>query len=614
MVELLGCKHRFHEKCARQQCQRTGVRMVADLKCPTCYTLRLACNGDERPTGDADESRQYDYTLLMSKLNAEYSEYRAGFTWTTQPWQKTEDMIRIEWMTEHYERIKEEFEREQRSASAESAASPTKIRKELLYSPVTPTTTATSQGSRSDKRPRRSPRQSPLSPVTPGPGSPAASLPEEMPPPPEKMPLDPLDPLDHLDSLDPLDPLDPLAHLDLRCSFRLKGRGLHQNMQKTMRTQTHAMPQCNRCITVHGSEMAQAMIEGKKPIEVRKTRLKSGWYNLHVGKKPLNARCQTAMNETFPDAQRYAGQFSCIIGQICIGRAMKTDTLQHPWALREFGQWCLEIVGSVSFQEPMTDVRGGQSVWYVKDTTLKAVTEAAATGEHRTFPDAFPGQEDQRLKSQQRVHTPWAKKRCRKQRSDAGKIRSRAGITIVQARVNRRLKPTDPLDKRARGRKRKRKPQSLPANAPVQEDTKVPKAASRGVEHATIGQRLLVGRTVARLRHLMGMRLLHKPTEFTDGDELAPRGGLFAKLKGEHVFILGVFPLRGVQQADIAPLHKMARTHAMPRFGRRDTNTGLVESNIPSKDLGVLVQAYMRSKQYPGNRKQNSGLRIGVRC
>lgn len=207
-------------------------------------------------------------------------------------------------------------------------------------------------------------------------------------------------------------------------------------------------------------------------------------------------------------------------------------------------------------------------MWYLTDTTLKAVTEAAAKGEHRTFPDAFPGQADQRLKSQQRVHTPWAKKRCRKQRSDAGKIRSRAGITIVQTRVNRRLKPTDPLDKRARGRKRKRKPQSLPANAPAQEDPEVTRPTTRQPEQATIGQRLVVGRTVARLRHLMGMHFLHKPTEFTEGGELAPRGGLFAKLRGEHVWILGLFSLRGVQQADIAPLHKMAKTHAMPGFGR----------------------------------------------
>ena len=179
MVELLRCKHRFHEKCVLQQCKSTGIDFMADLKCPTCHKLRLECNGDERPTGDTDESRQYEYTLLQSKLDAEYSKYRAGFTRITQQ-QKPEWLVRTEWTMENYKRIKEELESEQRSASAGSAKE--------LFSPVTPTTTATSQRSRSNERPRRTPRQSPFSPITTGPGSPAASLPEEMPPPPEEMP------------------------------------------------------------------------------------------------------------------------------------------------------------------------------------------------------------------------------------------------------------------------------------------------------------------------------------------------------------------------------------------------------------------------------------------
>jgi len=127
---------------------------------------------------------------------------------------------------------------------------------------------------------------------------------------------------------------------------------------------------------------------------------------------------------------------------------------------------------------------------------------------------------------------------------------------------------TEPAGKRPRLRSPgRRMPRAPPTTAPEQADLdQTGEGGLRPVQSDTeppspVDDEAEPRQTGADRRSVSGSAQTH-------GDELAPRGGLFAKLRGEHVWILGLFSLRGVQQADIAPLHKMAKTHAMPGFGR----------------------------------------------
>ena len=58
-----------------------------------------------------------------------------------------------------------------------------------------------------------------------------------------------------------------------------------------------------RSFTVHGAGLALAMVRGSKRLETRRHNWwPLGWYNLHVGKKPMDDDCRRALLHSWSDA------------------------------------------------------------------------------------------------------------------------------------------------------------------------------------------------------------------------------------------------------------------------------------------------------------------------
>ena len=70
----------------------------------------------------------------------------------------------------------------------------------------------------------------------------------------------------------------------------------------------------------------------------------------------------------------------------------RSDTMQHPWCLPQFGEFCYSFVETKEFQTPISAVRGQTGRWRVSGPDLVRKLQAAELGsELRTMPDVLEG-------------------------------------------------------------------------------------------------------------------------------------------------------------------------------------------------------------------------------
>ena len=125
----------------------------------------------------------------------------------------------------------------------------------------------------------------------------------------------------------------------------------------------------HRCITVHGPQMALAMVRGIKRVETRKRPLRLGWYSLHIGLKNLEAflpEGPSLIERTWPDAPAASTlKKGCIIGRVYFDKVVSCEaaaTAGHMWALCSSGSFSMVISKAQEFPAPILNVKGKQNV------------------------------------------------------------------------------------------------------------------------------------------------------------------------------------------------------------------------------------------------------------
>ena len=204
-------------------------------------------------------------------------------------------------------------------------------------------------------------------------------------------------------------------------------------------------------------------------------------------------------------------------------------------------------------EEPVLGIAGRPGSWAVDDLVAQgALAVARARAVHHSFPDPLPANVSSQPTGAEALpprvcRKPWAKRLPRKQRIDAG-TRKAALPVVLPIGFAARL----PLDGNAcHSSKRARIEHARPLKAPASEvEDPATDPANRGVAmSARKVARLAAGRTLPRLMELMDFHFFHKPVR--SPALLVPRGGLFGALRGQPVFIVGVFTRYRVLQADV---------------------------------------------------------------
>ena len=110
--------------------------------------------------------------------------------------------------------------------------------------------------------------------------------------------------------------------------------------------------------------MAMAMLRRKKKFENRATKWRPGWYYLHVGQAVMEKKYTETMAKTWRDApEEKTLPKGAIYGMVLHGEAIPKHLVNDPWAL---GPFCLPILQTIEFPNPILNVTGGQSIWRIK--------------------------------------------------------------------------------------------------------------------------------------------------------------------------------------------------------------------------------------------------------
>ena len=129
--------------------------------------------------------------------------------------------------------------------------------------------------------------------------------------------------------------------------------------------------------TVHGAELALAMLHGYKLVENRDRKFSIGWYALHVGLQDTEHSRRAA--DMYPELLQgsEAGHFQgTIVGLVHIAEhRTKEECDGHAWAV---GPVCNVLSASVLLDRPVA-VRGNQGQWplpaEVRDDVLEQIRE-----------------------------------------------------------------------------------------------------------------------------------------------------------------------------------------------------------------------------------------------
>ncbi|CAK0852894.1 unnamed protein product, partial [Prorocentrum cordatum] len=277
-----------------------------------------------------------------------------------------------------------------------------------------------------------------------------------------------------------------------------------------------------RTFTVHGPQMALAMLRGIKPVETRRfSWLRPGWSNLHVGKGPISKypACQEALRRTWPDAPAEGALLrQCVVGQVHLAKRVPLETVARPWAMPAAGSWCYVI-----------DAARGRPVDWAGQPPAERAPPGAQLGIA--------------------LELGIGESRCAQTSgcASAQDPATRLPRGMVRRNFFRSAAPT-----RKRKKKRPVEEGGAPANSPANLPPRVGGQDCRSVAAAgQRAQRVAAGRTLPRLLHLMRMSLLHRPERCVDSaDGLRPHGGLFGCIAGDPAFIVG--DLHTVKQSEIS--------------------------------------------------------------
>ena len=157
-----------------------------------------------------------------------------------------------------------------------------------------------------------------------------------------------------------------------------------------------------------------------------------------------------------------------------------------------------------------------------------------------------------RKRSREMPRPAWPKRLPRKQRSDVGHVRSMwsdpACATLGGRRPHSQMRQRSRVDKRPRPEGQ----ESRAAKHPAFQDGPAQEGDDRFGHMPLISQRLVAGRTPARLQHLIGMHLLRQPRPLDGNIKIAP--GVAAHYRGQPVFVIGTFSRRSTPMVDVLPL------------------------------------------------------------
>jgi hypothetical protein len=197
-----------------------------------------------------------------------------------------------------------------------------------------------------------------------------------------------------------------------------------------------------RAFTVHGPQVGLAMLRGVKRVETRNTPFPRGWYSVHVGGKSLKTSLAVGpdlIKITWPDAPAELElPMSCIVGRVHLSKVVRADAAAgvHSWVVRSAGAFSMVISQAVEFLVPILEIRGHQSIWYVKPPDVQqALRDAIANDNLREFPPLFADLADMRPPPAVAVGQRWTRAvALRKTRSDAGKRKTPQNLEIRPSR------------------------------------------------------------------------------------------------------------------------------------------------------------------------------------
>ena len=312
-------------------------------------------------------------------------------------------------------------------------------------------------------------------------------------------------------------------------------------------------------LTFHDSRQAYALLRGVQPLLPWSRTLPPGWYHVHVGNiEELDASLHECLVASLPSAP---GVSRCFIGRLHISREVSDRVIDHVspanmWVRVSKGQRLHHIDESFEFGQPVLRVVGARGVWRIIRTELRCQVQSAV-GIRRVFVDVYPVEKAAVKRKWNLRCAPRKQYERRVSRRIHGDGEPNFALTSEDTRKRRKLSDFD------------EQPASQPASLVVSDDA----VDQRGGLPLSLAQRIAFGRTASRLLHLRSIHLLGNRDSFNSASSTEVRGGRFAKLHDQDVFILKRFSRYGVPMADVLPLHPKGTDNAILCARLRDARS-----------------------------------------
>ena len=304
-----------------------------------------------------------------------------------------------------------------------------------------------------------------------------------------------------------------------------------------------------------------------------RTSLQIGWYYLHIGASGVQD-IEVVSDAAAPVIPAFdvedSFQPSCIVGKIRLGRSLPSSEVQPAWLNGTGSQACHIIEEALHFAEPIRNIKGVERRWYITDVDLQQkLVDQQSKGSYQMF-SHFPDVADESAVAPPPLRSgviPWAKKLPRKRRSDHNTTKS-PDVPCPPLAKQRRLSRAAPSVRTIAADGRDKRPANHPAVAVVDDRP----GDSRKPFVSKMWERFARGRTLDCLLAVMQWNLFQACSieSAPPGSQcLVPTKGLFAKLHGNDVWIVGTFSRRGTKLADVVRLRRAQIRRGDPVFVAR---------------------------------------------